>query len=329
MSSKRNTSLFTSDDCKRVRENLPELIDGTLNPVETNRAENHLRVCAACEREAELFQKLETRLQNAAHAIPAPGDLRPGFYIKLAESKKRRSLLAGWSFGAAFASAAGAFAFLFLFAPHKPSLPSARTGVEIASNTPPKIEKNAVDHTLSDRPVRETVIAKQNVTLKKPLSEFASINFRKSLHRFPEVASKRVRRHRRQALMIARADIKPETPPSAVVALALNRPERFEKPETLAKFDRSFKKTAELSDDSWQDADLAKSPSKLKSGVSLASFAPKSDLHISDEERDFMSSSHIVSRQAKRTHTEVVGIQENDESEENADAQPAELPALP
>ena len=91
MSSNQKFNPSSTQDCSWMKLQVLNYLDGALDPVQNSRAEKHLNSCASCQAELLLFKKAEASLQSARFAIPEAGDLRPGFYLKLAESQRRKN----------------------------------------------------------------------------------------------------------------------------------------------------------------------------------------------------------------------------------------------
>ncbi len=75
--------------CRGVQNMLPAFIDESLNAGGRQTVGRHLAVCAACRSELRLLARSEQALIGAASAVPMPGDLRAGFYARLATTPRR------------------------------------------------------------------------------------------------------------------------------------------------------------------------------------------------------------------------------------------------
>ncbi len=85
--------------CDWVQARLFDYLDGTLNAGERERLQAHNAACPACERKLQAASRSEMALHRAVGMAPAAGDLRPGFYAKLAasETQSRPSRRFGWA----------------------------------------------------------------------------------------------------------------------------------------------------------------------------------------------------------------------------------------
>jgi hypothetical protein len=72
-------------ECRRVLANLPAFLDGDLDGATHRAVQAHLDACADCRSAQEWQMQAEKALQSASTQIPPAGDLRPGFYARLAE----------------------------------------------------------------------------------------------------------------------------------------------------------------------------------------------------------------------------------------------------
>ncbi len=81
--------------CTRVQAGCWAFVDGLLTPSERASVQQHLQTCAACRLEMDRCRSLETALRSAATQIPPAGDLRAGFYSRLA-AERTRSHRTGW-----------------------------------------------------------------------------------------------------------------------------------------------------------------------------------------------------------------------------------------
>ena len=97
--------------CDQFQPRLLSYVDHELNADERQFMENHLRLCAECRAELGSFQQAEALLGAAASSIPSAGDLRPAFYARL-EQSRRRSPANRWVV-AVPAIACAAMAFFF------------------------------------------------------------------------------------------------------------------------------------------------------------------------------------------------------------------------
>ena len=85
--------------CDWVQARIWDYLDGTLNIADREQLQAHNTACPACERELQAARRSEIALSGAVGMAPAAGDLRAGFYAKLAasEAKPRPSRRFGWA----------------------------------------------------------------------------------------------------------------------------------------------------------------------------------------------------------------------------------------
>ena len=102
-------NLIAPCSCDWVQARLFGYLDGELPLSERERFQTHTEACPACTREVHNARRADLALHQAISAVPAAGDLRSGFYSKLAQSeaKPRMSRRWGWALAApAFAACA-------------------------------------------------------------------------------------------------------------------------------------------------------------------------------------------------------------------------------
>jgi hypothetical protein len=119
--------------CAWTQERLFAYADDSLNATERRTVQAHLDTCADCRQELALCRQAESVLLGARAAIPAPGDLRAGFYARLAEQEnaappRRRSP----QWGLALSACAAVALFAILWRPVHTTETSAPPASEIA-----------------------------------------------------------------------------------------------------------------------------------------------------------------------------------------------------
>lgn len=77
--------------CDWTQERMFAYVDGSMDAKERVSVQLHLDGCLNCQQELALVRRSEEALASAPFAIPAPGDLRAGFYAKLAEAETARA----------------------------------------------------------------------------------------------------------------------------------------------------------------------------------------------------------------------------------------------
>ncbi len=91
-----SSNSFSAPDCQAVLAVEWAYVDGSLPSQEHAAVQAHLDNCSACRAEIDHCRSLESVLQTAVKAVPSPGDLRSGFYSRLARDRasSRRKLWA-------------------------------------------------------------------------------------------------------------------------------------------------------------------------------------------------------------------------------------------
>ncbi len=307
MSSKPYAKFPSSFECGKFQSRLFEFLDGELNPVEEAKAQQHLAACAECRQEAATARRCDAALASASNAIASPGDLRAGFYLKLAETQRRKPVWQNWKVGIPAVLATGLLLLVASRFPAKIGRGNAPHNSTIASVVPhgsptaePHISLPFIDDSIfqSESPI---FIVKSDTDSKAARARAFSKARRKSYRRLQVVKNEPAFRSARNASIIATASN------NAVM---------------LAKIEVK----SASSDKSLSDSKVASDSPLLAPRLSLASFTPRAELHVSDEERDFMSASLQDTTPVSKNQGAILGI---DERNEASDVQPAELPALP
>ncbi len=307
MSSKPYAKLPSSYECGKFQSRLFEFLDGELNPVEEAKAQQHLAACAECRQEAALARRCDSALASASNSIASPGDLRAGFYLKLAETKRRNPVWQNWKVGIPAVLATGLLLLVASKFPVMSGRGNAPHTPAIASDIPHAT--SAKESHLNLSPIDDFIfqsesplfIVKSDTDLKA-VKEHSSSNSRRGSHRRLQVAKNELNiRSFRKSIHDLRAS-------NLAVLLSKNEVKSIATNESLSEVARAT------------DAPL-RAPR-----LSLASFTPRAELHVSDDERDFMSASLQDTTQVSKNQGAILGI---DERNEASDVQPAELPALP
>jgi hypothetical protein len=76
--------------CRQTRARLFDFLDGELDGESHRAVQRHLDYCVDCRREWESQRRAEQALSTGRQNIPDPGDLRSGFYARLAATAPRR-----------------------------------------------------------------------------------------------------------------------------------------------------------------------------------------------------------------------------------------------
>lgn len=77
--------------CAWTQERLFAYVDGDLQRAEREAVQQHLDACPNCQMELMQARRSEEALVSAPLTLPAPGDLRAGFYAKLAAAEAARA----------------------------------------------------------------------------------------------------------------------------------------------------------------------------------------------------------------------------------------------
>lgn len=73
-----------SPACRHIQRQMPLFLDGELSTQQAQHVARHLSLCPLCQRERDQWQQSERALAGARQHLSAPGDLRTGFYARLA-----------------------------------------------------------------------------------------------------------------------------------------------------------------------------------------------------------------------------------------------------
>ena len=130
-----------SPACRHIQRQLPLYLDGELSTRQGREVERHLAVCSFCQSEREQWRQSEQALAAARRHIPAPGDLRTGFYARLAAPPASHRLFPriDWRVAVPALAACG---LVFGWLTAKNSVMPSSTGSRTAASSPvshPKI----------------------------------------------------------------------------------------------------------------------------------------------------------------------------------------------
>jgi len=178
----------TPVSCAWAQERLPGYLDGDQAPRDLRRLRTHLEGCPACRRELAICRHTERLLSSALPSAPPAGDLRAGFYARLAASSAaaRRPAWSGWL--AAPLAVLLLCAYLFL-RPHP-----AEHHAEIASLPKPLSAARAELH-VPAMPVRASAQSQQNKTRMAARRQALAMRIAARLRRLPvRFASRRSQR---------------------------------------------------------------------------------------------------------------------------------------
>ena len=307
MSSKPYAKLPSSYECGKFQSRLFEFLDGELNPVEEAKAQQHLAACAECRQEAATGRRCDSALAAASNSIASPGDLRAGFYLKLAETQRRKPVWQNWKVGISTVLATGLLLLVASRFPAKIGGGDALHTRAIVNAVPPGTPTEELHLSLS--PVDDSIFQFESlIAIVKSDSDSRAVKTR-------PLSSARRKNYRRLQVATNEPTIR-----------SSRKPLRDLSASNDAVSNSSIEAKRIASNESLSEA-AAESDVPLRAPrLSLASFTPRAELHVSDEERDFMSASLQDTTQVSKNQGAILGI---DERNEATDVQPAELPALP
>lgn len=125
----RGRNAPTSSTCAHMQPRLLDLLDGLLAEPQAGELRRHLETCAVCRREWNALQVSDQALNTARISVPSPGDLRSGFYARLAAQPSSQSRFRALNLGLAVPATVLTACLLFVLfrpatLPHR--LPAAR-----------------------------------------------------------------------------------------------------------------------------------------------------------------------------------------------------------
>ena len=323
-----------SSRCDRFQPHLLSYVDHELNADERRLMEVHLQQCTACRAEMASFQQAEALLGSAASNIPSPGDLRPEFYARL-EQSTRRSPAIRWGFAVPAIACAAMALFLFKQVPgdikQSDGVRSSGESVPVAQikHDPPAGVTGGVKD-IEDRKSAEP----SKIALNSNFERHMTPRNRKSANRIaaampghglrrPGKTSTIALRTTTTSRFIRQVIVAPPAKPLTGLAMLsyASRPAAA-MPGNLS-FNSQFDSKGYRS---VSEAEAVESRISRKSGkLVLASLVSETDLHVSDESRDFMASTRIGSEPARSDKLAAVQVDGDYDSAQES----VELPALP
>ena len=314
--------------CEHIQPRLLSYLDRALDPVERSLIEKHLRQCASCRTELAEFQRAEEALGGAAAAMASPGDLRPEFYARLAASRRAPSRIR-WGYAVPVAVCAGLLLLLVRFVPTRMAPDSGPMG-DPASRQIARIETRPLHRSRNDAAIHNLTLKSANPTAsiaKADTQGSRRWNFRSRAHGKLQVALRRKRLPTVQETYRVAALLQEERRKTAgLVDKVSSALTTLTDTSSLSFTAADYSMPGDSQADRGSKAaklDLAKSESKAK--VVLSNFEAETELHVSDENRDFMASTHIDTSASLRAIRETVRVDDNNESAQET----VELPALP
>ena len=310
--------------CDRARLLMLPHLDGDLKAADRGLFEAHLAQCSACRAELAAFRSAESALGAAGSEVLSPGDLRPEFYARLEQSRRSTPPI-GWKLAAPALAGIAVIGFLL----------HSNSGVKVPGQQTEQVRTPASTNN------REASLAERigNKQSSKP-AEIASI--------LPSVPKRDDAHHKLRPLHtfvhrqeLARAEssrlhspvrrkliVPVRKSPSLVAALsASDRPAVQFRSSKVAGLDRAGKPSTydyALATSDAREAEAASTFSdREESRTVLASLV--TEVHVSDENRDFMSSTHVDAKSSRRDAPTTLRVDDENESA----AEPVELPPLP
>ncbi len=317
-----------SCDCEGVRLRLVSYIDGELGPYDRSLVDAHLTQCADCRSELNGFRRAESALGVAVRSIASPGDLRADFYARLERTRKTPAI-GTWR----LAIPALAVATLMLFTIRSAiQSHSANRVAEALPATPRLAEREnqlrrirSADIAMVLRTVHgDTTISREIQSTVEPRSPFRRRGL--TMRTYRQVASGRRNPRRSLTSFVARLSrgawkhglrVRGDSD-----AVSLDAHPQGLTTATSSAYDGPSDRLALLSYGT--HSQRYKTVDETPGGsVNLANLT-ETELHVSDEERDFMSSTHVDST-ASRKDSRTGRVDDNN----GAPQESVELPALP
>jgi len=302
--------------CADVRAREWDFVEGTLPISERVAVQTHLDACESCRKAMTLCRSAEDALLSASAHIPAAGDLRAGFYARLA-TQQRPARRYGRPMVALSALAAGVLVVaLFRPAFHTPSASPASSGRTVAASSslgqpafapmPPSDEAAApphafnhvfglteaqLDRLLASEDVKSITPQRHRKTFHRTVSAAIIAGVHRRLMFGRNTTYNRSKESalpgltfRESALDTAKRDIGPSKPMTVADAK-----ETFAK-DRSAGFDQRAEKSAMIA----SRADLMLS-ARLQDGASTMPLDGGVSFDVIDQDRGFSNSTRIAS----------------------------------
>ena len=323
-----------SSRCDRFQPRLLSYVDHELNADERGLMEDHLRQCAACRAEMASFHQAEALFESAASNIPSPGDLRPEFYARL-EQSRRRSPAIKWGLAVPAIACAAMALFLFRQVPgDKKQSDGARSSGEPRTvariNRDPSTGVTGGVPDIEDRKNAESSKNALNWNFERqrpPRNRNSANRITAAIPghglRRPGKTSSIALRTATAGRLVTRNIVMP--PPKPLTGLAMlgsaSRPVAVTT-DSLSQ-NSPFDRKGYIS---VSPAEAVESRIPRKSGkLVLAGLISETELHVSDESRDFMASTRIGSELARTDKRAAIQVDDDYDGAQES----VELPALP
>lgn len=319
-----------SAQCAHVQSCLPSYLDHELNGSERRLIEGHLEQCSACRADLAAYERAESALGCAVSTIPSPGDMRAEFYARL-ERSRRTPAAFRWGYALPAVACAGLVLLALSIRPaeHVQVPPAAVHGSNPVvtresvahSHDQARTESGTGNWSLTGNPVN---MARLSPTNEK---QRARNGVAVAGGRFAQASRLRSRLPRgiivasRPAIDPVRRIVVPHT--GSVVSVASLRAKSL--PSSVVSEAEGMSKLAGR-DSLDVKSTLAEERGTPRGGrISLASLATETELHVSDENRDFMASTHIQQDAPRGDSRPSVQLDNDNERAQET----VELPALP
>jgi hypothetical protein len=313
--------------CEDCRADLLAFMDADLPAERRRRVDEHLAECSACRAELASFRNSELALHSAAATIHSPGDLRPGFYARLEQSRHRQVPLR-WG----LAVPAVACALLAYFAAQHPAAVSGKapSAVAVRRGTSPGANRSE----LSALPLTADsgAAAPSSRSNRRSGAQPGAEGSRRIVVRYltrPNSRLALVQAHNRAERRMRRLIVRRTGQTPLQVALLGQVRERESVPAAAASTAAAAPaSTGQIAEVVRRSGALEANPGDLAKAegsghVGLATLV--TELHVSDDNRDFMASTHVDAVESRRDRREAVRVDDDNDSARES----VELPALP
>jgi len=311
--------------CEHIQSRLLPYLDLDLNPAERSLVESHLEHCGTCRAEMAAFRRVETVLGTAAATIPSPGDLRTEFYARLEQSRRRKGI-SPWLLTAPALTVAAALLFVWVH-PGRSVVPTH--GPQVSSPVAALTDSTqGTAHSGSHRavanagrsehsPFRGASIKPQPTRLRLPHSQESLMAVSGRQRRAFDFSGHSIKNVHKQATLVAAVS----RIHSGTASLSYSRGSSMVD-APLALYTAPVQREDERIADESRGTPLGY---RAAGRVTLTSLV--TELHVSDENRDFMSSTHIDSAASRKDKDRVETLRIDDDNDNAQEA--TELPALP
>jgi hypothetical protein len=318
-----------SAQCGHVQSRLPSYLDHALDAAERRLVEGHLEECSACRADLAAYERAESALGSAVSTIPSPGDMRAEFYARL-EQSRRTSPPVRWALAIPAAACAG-----LLFLALRGTIPDhGQAALPPVHESRPVAAHGSIQPHGQARP--DGALAKKSdsgTDLKlarlSPADEKVAGSGRYAVTSGNNVRAKSLRSRLSRTTIVAkqgpldvrRRIVVPHT--DAVVGIASARARSL---ATAPQYEAEVTDSLAARDNRDADSTMGdKRGTEHYGRTVLASLTAETELHVSDENRDFMASTHIGPEARRNDSRPSVQVDDDNETAQET----VELPALP